>query len=86
MADNILLIAGVLIFFSIVFGLLRLFRGRTIIDRVVAIDMLTVVSMSLIVLYAHLSGRFVYLDVALVYGILSFLGVLAIARSLQKGL
>jgi multicomponent Na+:H+ antiporter subunit F len=86
LADNILLIAGVLIFFSIVFGVLRLILGRTIIDRVVAIDMLTVVSMSLIVLYAHLSGRFVYLDVALVYGILSFLGVLAIARALQKGL
>ena len=85
MADIILQIAGVLIFFSIVFGVLRLILGRTIIDRVVAIDMLTVVSISLIALYAHLSGRFVYLDVALVYGLLSFLAVLAIARFLEKG-
>ena len=81
----ILQIAGVLIFFSIVFGVLRLIIGRTIIDRVVAIDMLTVVSISLIALYAHMSGRFVYLDVALVYGLLSFLAVLAIARFLEKG-
>ena len=48
--------------------------------------MLTIISISLIVLYAHVSGRFVYIDVALVYGLLSFLAVLAIARFLEKGL
>lgn len=86
MAEIILQIAVVLIFFSIVFGVLRLIIGRTVIDRVVAIDMLTVVTISLIALYAHISGRFVYIDVALVYGLLSFLAVLAIARFLEKGL
>ncbi|MBB3316757.1 MULTISPECIES: monovalent cation/H+ antiporter complex subunit F [unclassified Rhizobium] len=85
MAEIILQIAVVLIFFSIVFGVLRLIIGRTAIDRVVAIDMLTVVTISLIALYAHISGRFVYIDVALVYGLLSFLAVLAIARFLEKG-
>ena len=85
MAETILQIAAVLIFFGIVFGVVRLIIGRTMIDRVVAIDMLTVVSISLIALYAHVSGRFVYLDVALVYGLLSFLAVLAIARFLEKG-
>ncbi|PWK68992.1 monovalent cation/H+ antiporter complex subunit F [Aminobacter sp. AP02] len=85
MAETILQIAGVLIFFSITMGVVRLVIGPTMIDRVVAIDMLTVVSISLIALYAHISGRFVYLDVALVYGLLSFLAVLAIARFLEKG-
>lgn len=85
MAEVLLQIAGALIFFSIVFCLLRLVIGRTVIDRVVAIDVLTVVSISLIALYAHISGRFVYVDVALVYGLLSFLAVLAIARFLEKG-
>jgi multicomponent Na+:H+ antiporter subunit F len=85
LADIIQQIAVVLIFFSIVFGIVRLVIGRTAIDRVVAIDMLTVVTISLIALYAHISGRFVYLDVALVYGLLSFLAVLAIARFLEKG-
>ncbi|MDM9622096.1 cation:proton antiporter [Rhizobium sp. AC44/96] len=85
MAEIILRIAVVLIFFSIVFGVVRLVIGRTAIDRVVAIDMLTVVTISLIALYAHISGRFVYIDVALVYGLLSFLAVLAIARFLEKG-
>lgn len=85
MADTILKIAVVLIFLSILFGVMRLIVGRTVVDRVVAIDMLTVVTIALIALYAHLSGRFVYLDVALVYGLLSFLAVLAIARFLERG-
>jgi multicomponent Na+:H+ antiporter subunit F len=79
-------IATVLIFFAILFGVIRLVLGKTLIDRVVAIDMLTVISISLIALYAQVSGRFVYIDVALVYGLLSFLAVLAIARFLQRGL
>jgi multicomponent Na+:H+ antiporter subunit F len=85
LAELLLQAAGVLIFFAIVFGVARLVLGRTTVDRVVAIDMLTVVSLALIALYAHLSGRFVYIDVALVYGLLSFLAVLAIARFLEKG-
>ena len=86
MADILLYIAAVLIFFSIVFGVVRLVLGHTLVDRVAAIDMLTIVSISMIALYAHISGRFIYVDVALVYGVLSFLSVLAVARYLERGL
>ena len=86
MADFFLFIAAVLIFFGIMFGVLRLILGRTVVDRVVAVDMLTIISISVIALYAHVSGRFIYLDVALVYGVLSFLSVLAVARYLERGL
>jgi len=86
LADSILILAAVLIFFGILLGVIRLILGRTAVDRVAAVDMLTVVSISLIVLYAHVADRFIYLDVALVYGVLSFLGVLAIARYLERGL
>ena len=86
MAEDLLLGAAVLIFLGIMFGVLRLILGRTVVDRVVAVDMLTVVSISLIALYAHVAGRFIYLDVALVYGVVSFLGVLAAARYLERGI
>ena len=86
MADFILLIAAVLMLFGIIFGVIRLMLGRTAVDRVAAVDMLTIVSISVIALYAHVSGRFIYLDVALVYGVLSFLSVLAVARYLERGL
>ena len=86
MAERILIAATILIFLGVAFGVLRLVLGRTAVDRVVAVDMLTVVSISLIALYAHAADRFIYLDVALVYGVLSFLAVLAIARYLERGL
>jgi multicomponent Na+:H+ antiporter subunit F len=86
LADTILLIAAALILCSIVFGVIRLAIGRTVVDRIAAVDLLTVVSISLIALYAHLGGRSIYLDVALVYGALSFLAVLAVARYLERGL
>ena len=34
MADAMLLLAGVLIFFAIIFAVLRLIAGRTVVDRV----------------------------------------------------
>jgi len=40
----------------------------------------------MIALIAHTTSRFIYIDVALVYGLLSFLSVLAVARYLEKGL
>jgi multicomponent Na+:H+ antiporter subunit F len=86
LAETILIVAAVLIFLGVALGVLRLVLGPTVIDRVAAVDMLTVVSISLIALYAHVAGRAIYLDVALVYGVLSFLAVLAIARHLEQGL
>jgi multicomponent Na+:H+ antiporter subunit F len=86
MAEFNLELAMILIGFAIVFGVIRLVRGETETDRIIAVDLLTVVSMSVIVLLAHFAGRFIYVDVAIVYGLLSFLGVLAVARYLEEGL
>ncbi|MCG6900258.1 MAG: cation:proton antiporter [Gammaproteobacteria bacterium] len=86
MAEIALTTALVLIFFSIVFGIIRLVIGPDTVDRVVAIDLLTIVAIAVIALLAHIGNRYIYLDVALVYGLLSFLGVLAVARFLEKGI
>lgn len=65
---------------------LRLLLGPKATDRAVALDTTTLVTTSLLVLIALLEGRAMLIDVALVYSILSFLGVLAIARYLDGGL
>ena len=66
--------------------LIRLIKGPTGPDRAVALDILTNITIVLLVLLGFYFQRFVYLDVALVYGILSFVGVIAIARYLEGGL
>jgi len=86
MAEITVIISALLIFFSIVFGVIRLVIGPATVDRVVAIDLLTIVTIALIALLAHQMERYIYLDVGLVYGLLSFLGVLAVARFLEKGI
>jgi multicomponent Na+:H+ antiporter subunit F len=86
MGEATVIISALLIFFSIVFGIIRLIIGPATVDRVVAIDLLTIVTIALIALLAHHMERYIYLDVGLVYGLLSFLGVLAVARYLEKGL
>ena len=86
MAEITVIISALLIFFSIVFGVIRLVIGPDTVDRVVAIDLLTIVTIALIALIAHTMERYIYLDVGLVYGLLSFLGVLAVARFLEKGI
>ena len=86
MAEITTVITALLIFFAIVFGIVRLVIGPETVDRVVAIDLLTIITIALIALLAHHAQRYIYLDVALVYGLLSFLGVLAVARYLEKGI
>lgn len=84
MAEGLLfpaLFAGV----AAVLALARFVVGGAGADRVVAFDVLSVISVTIIVLVALITGRAIYLDVALVYALLSFLGVVVAARYLEGG-
>lgn len=86
MVDVVITCALVLILAALVLAGIRFVAGPTSVDRVIALDLLTVISLPLMGIIAHLAGRSIYLDVALVYGLLSFVGVLAVARYLDGGL
>jgi multisubunit Na+/H+ antiporter MnhF subunit len=61
----------------------RLFLGPTTPDRVVAADTLAVVTTPALAWVASALANPIYLDIALVYGALSFVVVVAIARALE---
>lgn len=86
MTDFLITLAAMITGVAFLLALWRFFAGPSDADRVVAFDTLTVISLSGIVLVAFLEGRGIYLDVALVYALLSFLGVIVVARHLEKGL
>ncbi|HER44189.1 MAG TPA: cation:proton antiporter [Candidatus Eisenbacteria bacterium] len=65
---------------------IRMLKGPTASDRAVAVDTITTTVVSLLVLLAFVFDRYVYLDVALVYSLLSFVGLIAIARFLERGI
>jgi multicomponent Na+:H+ antiporter subunit F len=86
LADLIYNIAAIIALAGIVLSFVRLILGPTIADRAVALDGMTIISISLIVFIAYYLNRVVYLDVAIVYGLISFVGIVAIARYLERGI
>lgn len=86
LANLIYNIAAYLALAGMIIALIRMLKGPTAADRVVALDVMTIISISLIVFIAALLKRIIYIDVALVYALMSFIGVIAIARYLERGL
>ena len=85
--DNILLtVATGIVLLSVLMAAIRLLIGPSAPDRAVALDSLTIMSLSLITSIAVLASRIIYLDVALVYALVSFVGIVALARYLERGL
>ena len=79
-----------MVFFSFVAAgialcLVRAAKGPTSSDRIVGIDAMVTISIALMVLLGRFFERYIYLDVSLVYAVLAFIGVLAVARYLEKG-
>lgn len=85
MVDALIALAAILAGTALLMALYRFIKGPSSADRVAAFDVMTIVGISGIVLVAFLEGRGIYLDVALVYALLSFLGVIAVARYLERG-
>ncbi|MFW5712492.1 MAG: monovalent cation/H+ antiporter complex subunit F [bacterium] len=71
---------------AVVISFIRLLIGPSVADRTVALDGMTIISISVITAAAFFLGRVIYIDVALVYALISFLGVIAIARFIERGL
>jgi multicomponent Na+:H+ antiporter subunit F len=86
MVNTILTIAVAIILLSIAISLIRFVIGKTSVDRVIAFDVMTVASIAFIGILAYLTQRVIYLDVAIVYGLLGFLAVIIIAKYLEKSL
>ncbi len=83
MVEVLIAITALLAGMAFLMALGRFIKGPSTFDRVIAFDVLTVVSITFIVLSALIEERGIYLDIALVYALLSFLGVIAIARYLE---
>ena len=80
-----MILLGVLIvvFGACLFCALRAALGPTAPDRVVAIDALIALMIGALVILGSYYRATIYLDVALVYAFLAFLGTLAIAKYLE---
>jgi multicomponent Na+:H+ antiporter subunit F len=78
----------------LIFGLLtaamflafiRLVRGPSLPDRVVATDLIATLSVGWIAMYAVATNQPIFLDVAVVLALIAFLGTTAFAYYVAKG-
>lgn len=78
-------LALALIGVAILLAVVSIVRGPDLANRVVAVDLLSALGVGIAGAAAVVSGDAVYLDVALVFALVAFLGTVAFARYGEQG-
>jgi len=84
--STVLAIVILLLGASLILGLIRFIKGSSAADRAVALDNMSIAVTSIFVLLAFLFQRYIYIDVALIYAVLGFIGIIVVARYLERAL
>ena len=71
---------SIVILVAIALGLLRAFRGPTLYDRVLAANMIGTLTVLMVAVLGFMTGRPEFLDIALVYVLISFVSTIAVLR------
>lgn len=78
-------VALIAILVTISLALARAILGPTVYDRIAAMNMLGTKTILLIAVIAFISGRHDLLDIALVYALINFIGVVAVLKLVEQG-
>lgn len=81
----IIAIALVCVSLSMLGLIYRVIKGPSIPDRVIALDALGINLIAVIALISILLDTYAFLEVILLLGILAFIGTVAMAKYLEKG-
>ncbi|WP_333713820.1 monovalent cation/H+ antiporter complex subunit F [Yoonia sp.] len=77
-------VSFVMVMLSVAVAFIRLAKGPSLADRVVALDMMTVSVIAVCGVAAVATGVFALLDVALVLALVGFLATVALARYAER--
>ncbi|MGA0849260.1 MAG: monovalent cation/H+ antiporter complex subunit F [Chthoniobacterales bacterium] len=83
---NVAWIAGAVLAAGMVLSFIRLVQGPTLADRVVAVDALATMAIGALVLIAVITGQGLLLDIALAIALVVFLGTIAMAMTIERGI
>lgn len=78
------LIVSLAILVTMALALIRAIKGPSVYDRVLAVNMFGTKTALLLAVVAFLYGRPDFLDLALAYALINFVGVLAVLEFFQK--
>ncbi|MGO1520429.1 MAG: monovalent cation/H+ antiporter complex subunit F [Sphingobacterium sp.] len=69
---------------SVLLVFIRLFKGPTVVDRVVALDLIITIGIGIITVYSIRQEEEVLLDVAIILALIGFLGTIAFSYYIEK--
>ena len=78
-------VAIIAILVTILLALARALMGPTVYDRIAAINMLGTKTILLIAVFAFVTDRHDLLDIALVYALINFIGIVAVLKLIEQG-
>ncbi len=81
---NAALFALAVLLISILLALARLIKGPVAADRIVALDLISILIVAFLAVYSVYAAETSFLDVAIGYALIAFLGTVALARFLMR--
>ena len=77
--------AALAILATMVLALVRALLGPSVYDRILAVNMFGTKTVLIIAVYGFMTGRPDFLDIALVYALINFIGIIAVLRFVRYG-
>lgn len=77
-------VALVIVLLGIILAFARLVRGPDAADRIVALDLISILIVAFLAAFSVYSRETSFLDVAIAYALIAFLGTVALARFLMR--
>lgn len=69
---------------SVLLVFIRFIKGPGISDRIVALDLLITIGIAIMAIYAIVSNKASFLDIAMIFALIAFLGTIAFSFYLEK--
>ena len=77
---SVLVITALAIFLTMALALTRAFKGPTVYDRIVAVNVFGTKTVLIVAIISEINGHYDLLDVALVYALINFIAIVAVLK------
>lgn len=85
MLATVLPLAFALVSLALLFSLIRLIKGPSVPDRILALDTLYINAIALLILLGLYLGSSLYFEAALLIAVMGFVGTVALSKYLLRG-
>lgn len=69
---------------AVILSFVRLFKGPNVADRVISLDLIITIGIGLVTAFSIRMGQAMFLDVAMIFALIAFLGTIAFSFYLDK--